>query len=89
MKKLVALLFLSVFTVMLFASACADPCEKFYNRIMECDKSGLLKAALEKEGKKKFIKECKEKKGDRKKAEACLKKSGCKEFMKCLFKAAK
>ena len=89
MKKLALLVALSVIGPFAL-SACGNPCDKAFDKMVKCmeekkvDKEIIAKM---KEKKSKFVEECK-KEADMGKVKDCLSKD-CKEFRKCIRKANK
>jgi hypothetical protein len=87
MKKILAIVFASVFSLgVLGATGCGDPCEKAFDKMIECTKNEKVKEMMKKK-KDDFVKECK-KEGDKDKLKECLDKD-CDKFQKCLEKAEK
>jgi hypothetical protein len=86
MKKIMAIVFVSVFSLGVLGAGCGDPCEKAVDKMIECTKHEKAKEMLKKK-KDEFIKECK-KKGDKDKLKKCLDKD-CDKFGECMEKAEK
>lgn len=89
MKKLALLV--ALFVVGPFAlSACGNPCEKAFDKMVTCmEEKKVDKELIDKmkEKKSKFVEECK-KEADTGKVKDCLSKD-CNEFRKCIRKAKK
>lgn len=89
MKKLALVVALSI--VGPFAlSACGNPCEKAFDKMVKCmEENKVDKDRIEKlkKRKSKFVEDCK-KEADMGKVKDCLSKD-CKEFRKCIRKTNK
>ena len=89
MKKLALVVALSVFAPFAL-SACGNPCEKAFDKMVKCmEEKKIDKEIVDKFKKKKskFVEDCK-KEGDMGKVKDCLSKD-CKDFRKCIRKANK
>jgi hypothetical protein len=72
------------------ATGCGDPCEKTFDKMVECmsKEKGGEKMAKEFKGKKdEFVKECKKDDAKKKVAKKCSKESDCKNFIECFAKS--